>query len=131
MITHRNKVELIGEVSLAAVLSYTPNGTAVLKFGLETRKSYQGNTYKTYHTIIAWKNLAENNAGLNQGDTVWVEGEINYRSWDDKNGEKRYATEITVFSITKLDSNAEHKKDQTGNTHKQEEENKSSDGLPF
>ena len=77
------------------------DGTAVANFSLATTerwkdKSGEKQEKTEWHKIVLWKNLAEN-AGkyLKKGSAVYVEGSLQTRQWDDKEGNKRYTTEIT------------------------------------
>ncbi len=128
-IKHKNRTELIGEVTRDAVLAYTPSGVAVLKFSIETRRDYEGKTYRTFHNIVAWAKTAEENAIIRKGDIVMIDGETTNRSYEDKKtGEKKYITEVNAQSIIILQSrtNAEP----TSGTEETQPQ-KQTDDLPF
>lgn len=104
-----NKVILIGNLGKDPEVKYTPNGTAVAKFSLATNQRYkdkegQWQDRTEWHNIVAWERLAEI-AGeyLKKGRTVYIEGRLQTRSWDDKNtGEKKYMTEIVANDLVLL-----------------------------
>lgn len=103
-----NKVMLIGNLGRDPEIRYTANGTPVASFSIattESRKDPEGNvTEKTeWHNIIAWQKLAEIcGEWLKKGQKVYIEGSIKSRSYDDKNGVKRYVTEIIAENLIML-----------------------------
>jgi single-strand DNA-binding protein len=134
-----NKVILIGRLGADPELRYTPGGDAVASFNLATNESFKdknGNfTEKTeWHKIVAYRKLAETcGEYLKKGKLVYIEGKIQNRSWEDKNGIKRYVTEIIANSMTMLDKKGEIEEDvdkspTDENLEKPEGEN---DDLPF
>jgi len=104
-----NKVILIGNLGKDPEVKYTPNGTAVAKFSLATNERYKdkdGNWQDRteWHNIVAWQRTAEI-AGeyLKKGRSVYIEGRIQTRSWDDKEtGQKKYMTEIVAQDLVLL-----------------------------
>ena len=104
-----NKVILIGNLGKDPEVRYTPNGTAVASFSLATNERYkdkEGNWQDRteWHKITAWQRLAEI-AGeyLKKGRTVYIEGRLQTRSWDDKeSGQKKYSTEIVANDLVLL-----------------------------
>jgi single-strand DNA-binding protein len=104
-----NKVILIGHLGADPEVRYTANGTAVAKFNLATGESYtdkDGNRQdKTeWHRIVAWRKLAEIcGQYLTKGRLVYVEGSLQTTSWE-KEGVKRYTTEIVARDMQMLDS---------------------------
>lgn len=103
-----NKVILVGNLGKDPELRYTPNGTAVASFPLATSSRWKNSSgefqEKTeWHRIIAWGRQAEVcNEYLKKGSQVYVEGRIQYRSFDDKDGNKRFVTEIIVVVVQML-----------------------------
>jgi single-strand DNA-binding protein len=104
-----NKVILIGNLGADPELKYTQGGQAVLKLRLATTESYfdkASNERKStteWHTVIVWGKRAEAlNKILSKGRTICVEGSIQYRQWEDANGDKRYATDIKASEIILL-----------------------------
>lgn len=105
-----NKVILIGNLGKDPELKYTTAGAAVATFSLATDESYkdqEGNLQQKvqWHNIVAWRKLAEIcGEYLKKGSKVFVEGRLQYRSYDDKNGVKRYVTEVVMDNMLMLDS---------------------------
>ncbi|MDI6779157.1 MAG: single-stranded DNA-binding protein [Bacteroidota bacterium] len=103
-----NKVMLIGNLGKDPELRYTANGTPVASFSIATSDSWkdlEGNlTERTeWHNIVAWRKLAEIcGEWLKKGQKVYIEGSIRNRSYDDKNGVKRYVTEIIADDLIML-----------------------------
>jgi len=105
-----NRVMLIGNLGADPELKYTQNGQAVLRLRLATTESYANRAGERqqrtdWHTIIVWGKRGEalNNI-LSKGRSICVEGRIQYRQWDDKEGNKRNATEIVAQNIVLLGS---------------------------
>ena len=103
-----NKVILIGNLGKDPELRYLPSGESVVKFSLATSsrwkdKSGQLQERTDWHNIVVFRKLAEIcNEYLKKGSPVYVEGRIQNRSWEDKNGNKRYITEIIAQSVQML-----------------------------
>ena len=97
-----NKVILLGNLGADPEIRYTPGGTAVANFRLatsETRvnKDGQKETKTEWHRIVAFGKLAEIcGEYLAKGKQVYIEGKIQTRNWDDKDGNKKYMTEIVA-----------------------------------
>jgi single-strand DNA-binding protein len=91
-------------------MRYTAGGTAVVTFGMATNKSWKsqdGNMEEStqFHNVVAWNKMAEIcNQLLTKGMKVYVEGELNTRSWEGEDGVTRYKTEIRVNDMILLDS---------------------------
>lgn len=104
-----NRVVLIGNVGKDPEVRYTGNGTPVATFSLATSEIWRdkdGNVQERtdWHNIVAWRKLAEIIQGIvKKGSRLLVEGKIQNRSYE-KNGEKRYMTEIVADNILLLDS---------------------------
>ncbi len=103
-----NKVILIGNLGKDPELRYTPNGTAVGNFNIATNevwtdKNGEKKTRTEWHRIVTWAKLAETcGEFLSKGKQVYVEGSIQTRSWDDKEGNKRTTTEIRAQRVVML-----------------------------
>ena len=111
-ISSMNKVILIGRLGGDPELKYTANGTAQALINLATSERWKdadGNQKEKteWHRVIAWRRQAEF-AGewLKKGRLVCIEGKLSTRSWE-KDGQKRYMTEVVADSITMLGSKAE------------------------
>lgn len=103
-----NRVTLIGFLGKNPELRHTQSGVAVCTFSLATSESYkdkQGQKQETteWHRVVVWQQQAELCAKyLSKGRGCIVEGKIQTRSYDDKDGTKRYATEIVAQKVTFL-----------------------------
>ncbi len=99
-----NKVILLGRLGQNPELKYTPSGSAVCQFSLATSENWMKDGQKQekteWHRVVVWGKLAELcNQYLQKGRQVYLEGKLQTRSWDDKNGQKRYTTEINAGTI--------------------------------
>lgn len=99
-----NKVILIGNLGADPELRYTSSGKAVADLRIATSESYgrgADREEKTeWHRVVVWERTAENCAEyLSKGRKVYVEGRIQTRSWDDKDGNRRYTTEIVARDV--------------------------------
>ncbi|NOQ42487.1 MAG: single-stranded DNA-binding protein [Desulfuromusa sp.] len=105
-----NKVILVGNLGKDPELRYTPSGTAVVTFSLATTERYKdrdGNkqTKTEWHNIVAWMQLAEIcGKYLHKGKQIYIEGKIQNRSYDDRDGNKRYISEVVVNEMQMLGS---------------------------
>ncbi len=103
-----NRVMLIGNLGQDPELKYTQGGQAMLKMRLATTESYldKGNERQQrteWHSITMWGKRAESlNKFLSKGRTIYVEGRIQTRSWEDKEGNKRYTTDIVATNVILL-----------------------------
>jgi len=108
-----NKAILIGNLGKDPELTYTPSGTAVAKASLATTErwtSRDGNKQEQteWHNLVFWGRQAEvANEFLRKGSRIYVEGRIQYRSWEGQDGQKRYATDIRVVVFQMLSSRGE------------------------
>ncbi|HVB41034.1 MAG TPA: single-stranded DNA-binding protein [Terriglobales bacterium] len=98
-----NKVILLGRLGKDPELKYTPSGQAVTKFSLATSERWKDKNSgefqeKTeWHNIVLWAKMAETAAQyLTKGSSVYVEGRLQTRSWDDKEGKRHYMTEVVA-----------------------------------
>ena len=105
-----NRAELIGRLGRDPDMRYTPEGHVVTKFSVATdRPTKPGAEPETdWHQVVCWGPVAEF-AGqyLGKGRLVYIAGRITYRSWDGKDGQKRYATEIVAHEVIALDRRPE------------------------
>ncbi len=114
-----NKAILIGRLGKDPDLRYTVNGTAISSFSVATNESFKDKDGKPveqthWHKVVAWKKLAEIcGQYLKKGALVCIEGSMKSRSYDDKDGIKRYVTEIVADEMKMLspkgDSNSADK----------------------
>ncbi len=103
-----NKVLLIGNLGKDPELKYTPSGVAVATFSIATSESWkdqEGNQQEKteWHNIVAWRKLAEIcGEYLKKGKKVYIEGKLQTRNYE-KDGIKRYVTEIVADQLIMLD----------------------------
>ena len=103
-----NKVILVGNLGRDAELRYTPGGAAVATLNLATTevwndKGGQRQEKTEWHRIVLWGTQAESlQEYLTKGKQIYVEGRLQTRQWDDKDGNKKYTTEIKADRITLL-----------------------------
>lgn len=97
-----NKVILIGNVGKDPEVRHLDSGVAVASFPLATSETYRNKnnekvTNTEWHNIVIWRGLAEvAEKYVKKGNPLYIEGKIRTRSWDDKDGNKRYTTEIVA-----------------------------------
>jgi len=132
-----NKVILVGNLGKDPELRRLENGTAVTKFSLATSDSYKdkdGNKVDQteWHNIVLWRGLAEvAEKYLKKGSQIYIEGKIKSRSWEDKEGNKKYTTEIVGDNMKMLGKRREQEE---GNVSEPEEDfskNTPENDLPF
>lgn len=105
----QNKVQLIGYVGNEPTLFTAVNGSKKLTLRVATDQYFKkenGEPFKktTWHDIVAWEKTAEIAAvDFSKGSHILVEGKINYRTYEDKNGHTRYVTEIKASTFMNLD----------------------------
>tara|TARA_Y100000739_G_C20451253_1_gene392357 strand:+ start:194 stop:649 length:456 start_codon:yes stop_codon:yes gene_type:complete len=105
-----NKVILVGNLGRDPEMRYTQNGIAVCSFSLATSESYKDRTtgervtQTEWHNIIMWRGLAETaEKYLRKGSSVYIDGKIQTRKWEDQQGQTRYTTEIVADTMQMLD----------------------------
>jgi len=109
-----NKVILIGNLGRDPEVRYLEGGTVVAKFPLATSEPYKDKTGRRidqteWHNIVLWRGLAEvAEKYLKKGMSVFIEGKIKSRSWDDKEGIRKHITEIVADTLTILGKREEH-----------------------
>jgi len=141
-----NKVILIGNLGKDPEVRYLEGGTAVAKFSLATsevpRKNKEGVKVEQpteWHNIVLWRWNAEfAEKFLKKGMSVYIEGKIHSRSWDDKEGKKHYITEITGDTVNILSSKsstegtpASTESNNVMETNTSEATQETADDLPF
>ena len=104
-----NKVILVGRLGADPEVRYTPDGAMVTTFRLATDEQWKDKsgerTQRTeWHRVVAFRKLAEIcGSYLAKGRLVYVEGRLQTRSWEDKEGQKRFTTEIVASNMQILD----------------------------
>ncbi|MEK6726670.1 MAG: single-stranded DNA-binding protein [Deltaproteobacteria bacterium] len=105
-----NKVILLGRLGADPEVRYTAGGTAVAKFNLATSETYKDKEGKKqekteWHRVVAFGKLGEIcGEYLSKGKQVYVEGKLQTNSWEDKEGNKRYTTEVNINNMVMLGS---------------------------
>ena len=108
-----NKVILVGNLGKDPELRYTPAGVAVCNFSVATTERYkdkegQQQEKTEWHNITVWRGLEEVcGKFLQKGKQVYIEGKIQTRSYDDRDGNKRYITEIVAENMQMLGGRGE------------------------
>ena len=110
MNTLRNKVQLIGNLVNNPEIITLDSGKKLAKFSIATNETYknaQGEkiTDTQWHNVVAWNKTAEiAEKYLEKGREVAIEGKLTTRSYDDKDGVKRYTTEVIISELLLLGS---------------------------
>jgi single-strand DNA-binding protein len=105
-----NKAMIIGNLGRDPEMRYTPNGQAVTQFTVAVNRNYKDASGEwkeetEWFRVVAWGPLAERTAEhLRKGRKVYVEGRLQTRSWEDKDGQKRYTTELVANTVTAVDA---------------------------
>lgn len=108
-----NKVLLIGNLGKDPDVQHLEGNIAVAKFPLATTETYKDRTGKLvsqteWHTVVLWRGLAElAQKFLHKGSLIYVEGRLRTRSWEDKEGNKKFATEVVGDNLIMLDKRAD------------------------
>lgn len=128
-----NKVILVGNLGKDPEVRHLEGGTAVANFTLATSEAYKDKSGQRieqteWHNIVVWRTLAEvAEKYLKKGSTIYLEGKIRTRSWEDKDKVKRYTTEIVADTFTMLG-----KKENSSNSSDDiPTVSKTGDDLPF
>lgn len=109
-----NKVILVGNLGKDPEIRHLDNGIAVANFSLATTESYtnkQGERVNQteWHNVVLWRGLADvAEKYLKKGNSIYVEGKINTRKWEDKEGVTRYSTDIIADKMTMLGSKSDN-----------------------
>ena len=107
-----NKVILVGRLGQNPEVRYTPSGSAVANFSVATNEAWtdknnQKQERTEWHRVVVWGKLAELcNQYLQKGRQCYVEGRLQTRSWQDKDGTTKYSTEVQAQTIQFLGGNA-------------------------
>jgi single-strand DNA-binding protein len=106
-----NKVILVGRLGRDPEIRYTPSGAAVANFTIATSEEWndketgQKQERTEWHRIVAWRRLGEIcGEYLRKGSQIYIEGKLQTRSWEDRDGNKRYTTEIVAQNMQMLGS---------------------------
>ena len=118
-----NRVILIGNLGKDPDMQYLEGNIGVAKFSLATTETYKDRGGKLvsqteWHTVVLWRGLADlAQKYLHKGSLVYIEGRLKTRSWEDKEGNKKFATEIVGDNLIMLDKRGDGSSYQTTNEH--------------
>lgn len=140
-----NKVILIGRLGKDPELRYTQSGSGVANFSLATDRSWKGQDGEkqretTWHNIVVWGKRAEVvKEYFSKGKQIYIEGRIVNRSYDDKEGNKKYISEVVLEDFAFIDGDKKESREDDEApempTEEEEEEKTGSedddDSLPF
>lgn len=108
-----NKVFLIGNLGRDPDIQYIEGNIAVSKFSLATTETFKDRSGKQvsqteWHTIVLWRGLAElSQKYLHKGSLVYIEGRLRTRTWEDKDHNKKHATEVVADNLVMLDKRSD------------------------
>tara|TARA_B110000196_G_C20787480_1_gene493978 strand:+ start:71 stop:499 length:429 start_codon:yes stop_codon:yes gene_type:complete len=109
-----NKVILVGNLGKDPEIRHLDTGVAVANFSLATTESYKNKSGERvsnteWHNVVLWRGLAElAEKYLKKGNSVYIEGKISTRKWEDKEGNTRYSTDIIADKMTMLGSKSDN-----------------------
>ncbi|WP_203633920.1 single-stranded DNA-binding protein [Lacticaseibacillus suibinensis] len=128
-----NNVSLTGRLTRDAELKYTQGGTAVAQFTLAVSRKFtnqQGERESDFINCVVWRKSAENFCKFtHKGSLVGVEGHIQTRTYDNKEGQKVYVTEVVVDNFALLEPKSQETNQ--GSTNSSQPADVSDDDLPF
>src|ERR1700712_2861819 len=108
-----NRVMLIGNLGKDPDIQFLEGNIAVAKFPLATTETYKDRTGKLisqteWHTVVLWRGLAElAQKYLHKSSLVYIEGRLKTRSWEDKDHNKKFATEVIGDNLIMLDKRSD------------------------
>ena len=139
-----NKAILIGHVGNDPEVRHLEAGTPVANFRLATSETYKNRegervTQTEWHNVVVWRGLAEVvEKYVTKGQLLYIEGRIRTRAWDDKDGNKRYTTEIVADNLQMLGRKGDNSGETTSSTPAQNTSSSATitepepeDDLPF
>lgn len=127
---------LIGNLGRDPDVQYLEGNIAVAKFPLATTETFKDRAGKLisqteWHTVVLWRGLAElAQKYLHKGSLVYIEGRLRTRSWEDKEGNKKFATEVVGDNLIMLDKRTDGHGTHT-NTHNEGAEGFNADIPPM
>ncbi len=131
-----NKAILIGHVGNDPEIRHLEGGTPVANFRLATSETYTNRngekvTQTEWHNIVIWRGLAEVvEKYVKKGAQLFIEGRIRNRSWDDKDGNKRYITEIVADTMQLLGKRSDSANDSGAPTNSNFQEQSTKQDTP-
>ena len=126
-----NRVMLIGNLGKDPDVQFLDGNIAVAKFPLATTETFKDRSGKLvsqteWHTVVLWRGLAElAQKYLHKGSLVYIEGRLRTRSWEDKEANRKFATEVVGDNLIMLD-----KRTDGGHHHSNVQPDASVEGLP-
>lgn len=141
-----NRVMLIGNLGKDPEMQYLEGNIGVAKFSLATTETYKDRggrlvSQTEWHIVVLWRGLADlAQKYLHKGSLVYIEGRLRTRSWEDKEGNKKFATEVVGDNLIMLDKRGENHGFNNGGNHDNLEEisnteippiGETSEDLPF
>ncbi len=131
-----NRVMLIGNLGKDPDVQHLEGNIAVAKFALATTETYKDRSGKLvsqteWHTVVLWRGLAElAQKYLRKGSLIYVEGRLRNRSWEDKDGNRKFATEVVGDNLIMLDKRTDGGPQGTGGHDTHGLEGLGSDEMP-
>jgi len=127
-----NKVILIGNATRAAELRHTGTGKAVSNIRLATNRVVNGHETTQFHTVVCWDKLAEiTSQYVKKGEPLYVEGRLDYRTFEDGDGIERGAVEIVASDVQFLSRRRGTAESDTPEVSAVLTDDVSSDDVPF
>jgi single-strand DNA-binding protein len=138
-----NKVVLIGNVGQDPEVRHLESGIAVANFTLATNETYKDKngekvTQTEWHRVVLWRGLAEvAEKYVKKGELLYIEGRLRTRNWDDKDGVKRYTTEVFADVMKMLGKKSDQDSGMSSASANESEyvepatDNSGGDDLPF
>ena len=140
-----NRVMLIGNLGKDPDMQFLEGNIGVAKFSLATTETYKDRSGKLisqteWHTVVLWRGLAElAQKYLHKGSLVYIEGRLKTRSWEDKEGNKKFATEVVGDNLIMLDKSSDgtiatpgfEDAENQGNTENPHPDENTDERLPF
>lgn len=132
-----NKVILLGNLGKDPEVRYLDNGVAVANISLATTENYKNKqgervSQTEWHNVVFWRGLAEvAEKYLKKGDSIYLEGKIRTRKWEDKEGNTRYSTEVLADNMTMLGKKNSQVSDSQELTSNEKSVSNDEDDLPF
>src|SRR6058998_79438 len=108
-----NRVMLIGNLGKDPDMQYLEGNIGVAKFPLATTETFKDRSGKLisqteWHTVVLWRGLADlASKYLHKGSLVYIEGRLRTRSWEDKEGNRKFATEVVGDNLIMLDKRSD------------------------
>lgn len=132
-----NKVIVMGRLGKDPELKATPSGASVCNFSVATSEAWKDKQgvkqEKTeWHNIVTWNKTAENcNKFLSKGSQVYIEGKIETRKWQDKEGKDRYMTEIKAMTVQFIGSKSSDQAPTNTPSNDFKQDTFDTDSIPF